>query len=162
MMDQTLIYLTVYLSILLHVTTEAYPGIAEEDDNYNNLRQFYDDLILDAPSSEKRVAPKYPQDYWGRSETSRVNDNTLFNLFRRRSTWGNGGTGRSGRWTGSQRITPYVTYSDGVNYKSNRNNYGLASPSSWYGRGWYRVLSRANQPSYRGDRRNTNSYMDLY
>ncbi|XP_033742337.1 uncharacterized protein LOC117328862 [Pecten maximus] len=160
-MDQTLLYLAVYLSILLHVTTDA--GIAEEDYNYNNLRQFYDDLVMDsAPSSEKRVAPKYPQDYWGRSETSRTNDNTLFNLFRRGSTWGQSGTGRSGRWSGSQRITPYVTYGDGVNYKSNRNNYGLFTPSSWYGRGWYNGLSRVQQPSYRQERRSRNSYANLY
>ncbi|XP_021375789.1 uncharacterized protein LOC110464743 [Mizuhopecten yessoensis] len=152
-MDQTLLYLAVYLAVLPHVTTDAYSGIVDDDDYYNNLRQFYDDSAMDAPSSEKRVAPTYPQDYWGRSETSRVNDNTLFNLFRRGGAWSNGG-----RWTGSQRITPYVTYGDGVNYKSNRNNYGLSSPSSWYGRGWYRVLARAKQPSYRS----RNSYANIY
>ncbi|XP_069129097.1 uncharacterized protein [Argopecten irradians] len=159
MMDQTLLYLAVYLAILLHVTTEA--GIAEEDYNYNKLRQFYDDMFMD-PSAEKRIAPKYRQDYWGRSETSRTNDNTLFNIFRRDSPWGYGGNGRSGRWSDSQRITPYVTYSDGVNYKTNRNNYGLFTPNSWYGRGWYNVLSRVQQPNYRQERRSRSSYADLY
>jgi len=115
-----------------------------------------DDLIVnpvlydDVPS--KRVAPTYNGDPWLRSETNRALDNTLVNLDRRGGSWMNKGSG-SARWSANNKIIPYYLYNkNGINYKSNLNQYGVAQPNAWYGRGWYRVLSRSN-PKYRLGRR---------
>ena len=81
----------------------------------------------------------------------------------RRAMWGGSRNRPTSRWSGGRRVTPYYKFHDGTNYKSARPVANVKIfPGSWFGRGWYRMLSAPDPATSYVKREYDNYLRDLY